>query len=51
MQRIEMTAFQKVACDFLQGIRGNTGDYGNIGEAGPKVISVFIYSTLSYTSV
>lgn len=23
---------------FFQGIRGNTGDYGNIGETGPKVI-------------
>lgn len=26
----------------MQGIRGNTGDYGNIGEPGPKVRSALL---------
>lgn len=30
------------ASHYLQGIRGNAGDYGNVGETGPKVSSDFI---------
>lgn len=35
----------------LQGIRGNTGDYGNIGESGPKVRSTLMRPYQAYTSV
>lgn len=35
------------ASDYLQGMRGNTGDYGNIGETGPKVSADFLFVSYS----